>query len=52
MTGIARAEEIKDGTLDHMASPTSKAFESCLRRLMSLVLPKLALFQIKCDIEA
>jgi len=40
MTGVAGAEEIKDSTLDCMASPTSKAFrESRPRRLMSLVLP-------------
>jgi len=30
MTGVAGAEEIKDSTLDRMASPTSEAFpESC-----------------------
>jgi len=40
MTGVAGAEEIEDSTLDHKASPDSKAFnESRPRRLMSLVLP-------------
>jgi len=40
MTGIAGANEIKDSTLDCMASPTSKAFpESRPHRLMSLALP-------------
>jgi len=40
MNGVARAEEIKDGTLDCMASPASKAFpDSHPRRMMSLVLP-------------
>jgi len=40
MTGVAAAEEIKDNTLDCLASPTSKAFhESRQRRLMSLALP-------------
>jgi len=40
MTGVAGAEDIKDITLDCMASSTSKAFrESRPRRLMSLALP-------------
>jgi len=39
MTGVARAEEIKDSTLDCLASPTSKACKSRPRRLMSLALP-------------
>jgi len=39
MSGIARAEEIRNGTLDRTASPISKAFsESHLHRLMSFVL--------------
>jgi len=43
MTGVAYAEEIEDSTLDHLASPASKAFSKSrprrVRRLMSLVLP-------------
>jgi len=40
MTGIAGTEEIKDSTLDCMASPTYKAFpESRPHRLISLALP-------------
>jgi len=47
MTGIVGVEEIEDSTLDHMASPASKAFNESrthrLHRLMSLVLPHLQL---------
>jgi len=40
---FAGAEQIKDSTLDCMASPASKAFnESRLRHLMSLALPLIA----------
>ena len=43
MTGVV--EEIKDSTLDCMASPTSEAFpESRPRRLMSLALPVMTQF--------
>jgi len=41
MTGVAGAEEIKDSTLDCMASQTSKARP---RRLMSLALPIMTQF--------
>jgi len=45
MTGVAGAEEIKDSTLDCMASPTSKAFpESRPCRVMSLALPVMTQF--------
>jgi len=40
MISVAGMEEIKDSTLDCMASPTSKPFsESRPHRLMSLALP-------------
>jgi len=39
MTSFAGAEEIKDSTLDCMASPTSKAFPESRPRRLSLALP-------------
>jgi len=53
MTGVVGAAEIKNSTLDCMASPTSKAFlESRPHRLTSLALPVTTQHSRTCSIAS